>query len=232
MEIRVAIPVYDGKLPVQTVTSLLNEKTVANGIGDDILVEFLPNCSHPAMGRNQLVHSFMESKSDRLIFLDSDITFEPGALIKLAHHPVDYVGAAYRFKFETENYPVGWIPEHKELWSDKNGLIEVAVVPAGFTSFSKNVFIKLKESFPDRHFTHFGHTMHCYFQTAFDASGLHSEESFFAKDWRSLGQKIYLDPEIELTHWDFAPVPFKGHIGNWLKKTNGLNQGGLNAPTP
>lgn len=215
MKILVAIPVYDGKLPCRTVNCLMSEQYVANKLGDELLVEFLPNCSHPAMGRNQLAKAFLESDCDKIIYLDSDLTFEVGALVKLSRMPVDYVGGCYRFKQDGEAYPIAWLAQD-ELWADQHGLIEVGVLPAGFVCLSRKVFEILEKAHPERKFTHFGHTLHCYFQTPF-ANGLHSEESFFAHEWRETGGKLYLYPELEITHWDFSPVPYKGHIGQWLK---------------
>lgn len=219
MKTIVAIPVYDGKLHVNTVACLLNEYAVAFGSGDDLQIKFLPNCSVPAAGRNQLVQDFMDSGADKLIFLDSDITFEPGELLKLAHKPADVVGGAYRFKFETENYPIGWLEdnEKKGLWANEHGLIEVASLPTGFLCISRKAFEVLREAHPDREYSHMGQKAFCYFQMVFKDGGLYSEDSFFCREFREAGGKVYLDPEIELTHWDFAPVPFKGHIGNYLK---------------
>lgn len=220
MRIVVAIPVYDGKVPVSTVSCLIVENTVAIGIGDELEIRFLPNCSVPAAGRNALVQDFMDSGADRLVFLDSDITFAPGEILKLAHKPADVVGGAYRFKLGQESYPVGWVPdpELKGLQADKHGLLEVASLPTGFLAISRKAFEVLKEAHPDREYSHMGQKAHCYFQYIFrPGEGLYSEDSFFCKEWREAGGKVFMDPEIELTHWDFAPVPFKGHIGNWLK---------------
>jgi hypothetical protein len=97
MKILVAIPVYAGTLPIETVRCLLNEQAAAIMTGDDIRFQFLSSCSHPAMGRNQLASEFMGSDADRLVFLDSDVTFEPGAILRIAKHPFDFCGGAYRF---------------------------------------------------------------------------------------------------------------------------------------
>jgi len=215
MNILVAIPVYDGKLQVETVRALLNEQTVAGGAGDSLQVRFLPSCSHAAMGRNQLAQDFMDSDCDRLVFLDADVTFEPGSLVKIAHHQEDFVGGAYRFKLDQENYPVGWL-DKPELWITRSGLIEVLSLPGGFLSLSRNVFEKLKAAHPDRSYEHFGKHAHCYFQMLFTGGFLYGEDSYFCKEWRDLGEKVFLDPELTLTHWDFNK-PYIGHIGNWLK---------------
>jgi hypothetical protein len=219
VRIFVAIPVYDGKLPAETVRALLNEQCVALGRGDDFLVRFLPSCSHPAMGRNQLVQDFLDSGADRLVFLDSDVTFEPGAIVKLAHSPVDFVGGAYRFKLDTESYPVGW-PESGELWANEHGLLEVVSLPGGFLSLSRQVFEVLKAAHPEREYEHFGKKAHCFFQMKFDGQ-LYGEDSGFCKEWREAGGQVFLDPELTLTHWDFNR-PYPGHVGNWLKRRAGL----------
>lgn len=219
MKIFVAIPTYDGKLFSKLSKCLMDEKIIAHGLGDELCVSILPGCSHPAMGRNQLAQDFMESDFDRLFFLDSDITFDLGAIIKTCHMPFDFVGGGYRYKFETENYPVGWLndPEKKGLWTNEYGLLEVHTLPGGFMALSKNVFGKIKEKFPDRGSEHFGKKTHAYFSMPFESGHLWGEDSHFCKLWRETGGQIYIDPELELTHWNFDPVPFKGHIGNWLK---------------
>lgn len=212
------MPVYDGKLPVETARCLLQENLVAAVLGDELRICFLPNCSHPAQGRNQLAQQFMDSDCERLIFLDSDITFNPGDLVKIARRPEDFVGGAYRYKMDEESYPVGWL--NKEfLQATKGGLLEVASLPGGFMSISRRVFETLRERHPERHFEHFGHRLFCWFQMPFVEGRLYGEDAIFCREWREAGGEVYLDPEIALTHWDFNK-PYAGHIGNWLKRRN------------
>jgi hypothetical protein len=220
MRILVATPVYDGKLQVESVRCLLDEQIHALGGGDEVAFRFLPACSHPAMGRNQLAQEFMESGYDRLVFLDADVTFSPGALVKIAKHPVDFVGGAYRFKFNEENYPVGWLNK-PDLWANEHGLLEVQTLPGGFLSLSRNVFERLKSAHPERSYEHFGKHAHAYFQMPFHNGALYGEDSFFCKEWRDAGGQVWLDPELTLTHWDFNK-PYVGHIGKWLKRRAGL----------
>jgi hypothetical protein len=219
MQISVAVPVYDGRLPVQTAIALFNEQGLANGVGDAISFHFVTGNAGIVQARNQLAHEFMDSPSERLVFVDADVTFEPGDLIKLAHRPVDLVGGAYRYKMADESYPIRWLPdpEKKGLWTDEAGLIEVEAVPTGFMSISKEVFRRHAEAHPERLQEHLGHLSFTYFQMPFVDGVAYGEDYFFCKEWRALGGKVYLDPEINLTHWGFAPTPHVGHIGNWLK---------------
>lgn len=220
MKILVAIPVYDSKLYLETVRCLLHEQIAAAVNGDEINFRFLPSCSHAAMGRNQLADDFLKTDADRLVFLDADVTFTPGAISRLAHHPVPFVGGAYRYKHEPEAYPVAWLDDRAELWANEHGLLEVKTLPGGFMALSREVFERMKAADPQRTFEHGGRTMHCYFQFRYTEGALYGEDSLFCKEWREIGGQVFLDPELNLTHWDFNK-PYVGHIGNWLKSRAG-----------
>lgn len=216
MKIFVGIPVYDRKVDVKVASCMLNETTLAQKTGDDLIFQFLPSCSHAAMGRNQLAGEFLGSGCDKLFFLDSDVTFEPGSLLKVAHMPFDLVGGAYRYKDPMEAYPVTWVEDKEELWANEYGLLEVETLPGGFMCISRKVFETLEAAHPDRKYQHHGKEAHCFFQFAFQNGGLYGEDTLFCKEWKETGGRVYLDPEIKLTHWDIN-VPYPGHIGNWLK---------------
>jgi hypothetical protein len=227
VKILVAIPVYDGKLMIEVVRCLLNEQAVAHGNGDELSIRFLSSCSHPAMGRNQLAQEFMDSDADRLVYLDADVTFEPASLVRIAHHPFDFVGGAYRFKQDHELYPVGWMPGD-QIPMNRAGLCLVSTLPGGFLSLSRNVFETLKNKFPERAYTHFGKVAHAYFSMPFKDGYLCGEDSNFCMEWADAGGQVWLDPELSLTHWDFNK-PYPGHIGNWLKARAGVAQIGATA---
>lgn len=229
MKILVAIPVYDSKLQIQSVDCLMKELALSMVSGDELQVRFLPSCSHPAMGRNQLAHEFMQSDCERLIFLDADITFEVGSILKLAHMPLDFVGGAYRYKTDKETYPVDWIP-NEDLMINRAGLLEVETLPGGFLSLSRKVFSTLKEAHPERHYTHQGLKTHCYFQMPFKDGHLYGEDSHFCQEWRAAGGKVYLDPGLTLTHWQFDK-PYVGNIGNFIKQYNQKLEGDLKCQT-
>src|SRR5690242_768105 len=129
----VAIPAYDRKIHAETARSLLNEQAAALTLGDELQVMFAPGCSLISHARNQLARDFLLSDAERLVFLDSDVAFELGSLLKISKYPLDFVGGAYRYKDEAEGYPVTWLNK-PELWTNEYGLLEVAGLPGGFLS--------------------------------------------------------------------------------------------------
>jgi hypothetical protein len=213
MKVFVAIPAYDHKIACETARSLLHEQGAATALGMELQVSFIPGSSLITQARNQAVRAFIDSDADRMVFVDADVAWDVGALLKVASHPVEFCGGAYRYKDEHEGYPVGWIDERDELWADpKTGLLEVAMLPGGFMSLSRSVFAKLAAAHPSRVYSFHGHLFHAFFHCP-PGDG---EDGAFCRDWRDTGGQIWLDPELSLTHVDGAHK-YAGHIGNWLK---------------
>src|SRR5438067_9035209 len=145
MKIFVAIAAREGRITAATAIALMAEHDVGAGTDAHLHV-----CISPSGGlhfaRDQLARDFLASDADRLVFVDEDVSWEPGSLIKIATKPADLCGGAYRFKQDEEGYPVQWLPK-PELWADpETGLLEVLSLPAGFLAVSRNVFETMREA--------------------------------------------------------------------------------------
>jgi hypothetical protein len=210
----VAIPAYDGRICVETARALLNEQSAAKLAGVELQIAFLPGCSLITHARNQLVQDFLDSECARLVFVDSDVAWEPGALLRLAGHTADVVGGAYRLKQDDEAYPVVWL-DRPELWAE-NGLLEVRSLPGGFLSISREALTKLRDAHPGRGYSHYGKPYHGFFHAPIRDGGMYGEDAAFCADWLDLGGKLWLDPELKLTHVG-GHKAFAGCIGDWLR---------------
>lgn len=216
MKIFVAIPAYNGSLHMESIRCLLNEQTAASVLGDEISFAFLGGNDGIIVGRNQLATEFLKSDCDKMVFLDADVTFGLGSLLKLVRYPFDFVGGCYRYKMAEEKYPIAWL-DKPELQANEFGLLEVAMLPAGFLSLSRNVLETIRKNHPEREYEHLGKRGFAYFSMPIVNGNLYGEDNNLCREWRECEGKIYLDPEVELTHWSFNPTPHVGHIGNWLK---------------
>lgn len=213
MNLAVAIPAYDGKVDIETARALLNEQALAQSLGWTIQFIFLPGGSLVTHARNQLAADFLASDAERLVFVDADVSWTLGELLRLARHGVDFVGGAYRYKDAAESYPVALCTDKAELWADpETGLLEVECVPGGFLQVSREVFARLKAAHPERTYSFGGKALHAYFHAPPGCG----EDGTFCQDWRGAGGKVWLDPELELSHIGGRQT-YTGHIGNWLK---------------
>jgi len=209
MKLLLAIPAYDRKISVETARAVLNETLFAQTAGVELQTVFAPGSSLVTHARNHCVREFMEGDADKLIFLDSDVSFEPGAVLRLAAHDVDFVGGCYRKKADAEMYPVGWL-DRSELWADpKTRLLEVASLPGGFLAITRKVI----EAIPHETYLLDGEA----FPALFWCPKGGGEDGQFCADWSAAGGKVWLDPTLTLTHVDAAGRQYTGNIGAWLK---------------
>jgi hypothetical protein len=220
VKIFVAIPAYDRKICVETARALLNEQTVAALSGHEISTRFLPGCSLITMARNQLVDDFIASDCDRLVFIDADLSWEPGSVLKLCAHDADCVGGAYRFKQEEEAYPVAW-PASAEITPERlkyaeAGLMEVEGLPGGFIAIRRAALDRFREVQGNRTYAHFGHGAYAYFTAPFRDGRLMGEDNAFCADLRAAGVPILLDPSLVITHHD-GPTAYTGCVADWLR---------------
>lgn len=215
------MPIYDGKIPFKAVGGLMTEQLIASGLGDDLCFWPLPYCSNLTTGRDELVDAFLKSECDKLFFLDSDITWEPGAIVRLAHKPQDFVTGCTRYKKDLEGYPILFLEDpiltDEHFLMDKHGLMEIKMIGTAFMCLSRKVFEDIARAHPERTYEAYGGKMfQNFFQMPFEGRELYGEDSWFCKTWRDVGGKIWLCPELEITHWKFDQ-PYVGHIGKWLR---------------
>jgi hypothetical protein len=89
--IYVAIPAYTGQIHLATMRSLMTDWKALRERGDGM--ELYDEAGNPyiADARAQMVSCFLDSGADELVFIDSDVSWEAGALLRLVDAPVDVV---------------------------------------------------------------------------------------------------------------------------------------------
>lgn len=187
-------------------------------LGTSFQVLFAPGCSLITMARNSICRDFLASKSDRLVFVDSDIAWDVGSLLKLASYPVDIVGGAYRYKSKEEKYPVYFQPDEKGgISTNEMGLVEVDALPGGFLCISRGALERIKAARPERSYLWNGQEFYAYFENQFQSGYMVGEDIGFCLFAKGLGEKIYLDPALRLTHVD-GSQEYPGRIEDWLRE--------------
>lgn len=212
----VAIPAYSGTIHLGTMRSLMADLLALQARGDEWEVHDECGNALIADARALIVAQFLASGCDTLVFIDSDVCWEAGALLRLVDHPVDMVAGIYPQRRDPIAYCVKW-QDKAELWAE-NGLLQVDGVPAGFMKLSRTQLEAMVAQYPDSEF---------YVETAPDQKawalfadyriGKHKmgEDYAFCRRWTDMGGKVWIDPEISMGHVGFKT--FRGHLGQWLK---------------
>lgn len=223
LNIFIAVPTYDGKLFTSCARSLQSEIQLSGQYGHNLKVVFLPGCSLISHARNQLAQQFLEDPhAHKMVFIDADVGWEPGSLMRLACHNKDVVAGIYRFKVEKESYPMGFFTKKGET-EFENGLMTAAGVPMGFTAISRSCLETFRDRTPHRAYTFQGQKQHAFFDNPFVPASdnlpasLIGEDVAFCFEWRRQGGKVWVDPEMHLIHTD-GLREYGGCFGEYLKR--------------
>lgn len=225
MKAVVAIPAYTGQIHLGTMRSLQTDLFALARRGDSATVHDECGNALIADARALIVSQFLAGDADQLVFVDSDVLWEAGALVRLLDHPVDFVAGIYPQRRDPINYCVSWDPSREELWADENtGLVEVHGVPAGFMKLTRKMLERMSDAYRDL-------TFYCEQAPDHKAVALFSDYWFeengtrlklgedyaFCRRWRDLGGSVWIDPEIKMGHVGYKT--FEGHLGNYLRGT-------------
>ena len=129
-------PSYDGKLDVWYVNSLIQTVSLADRYNIEIIPIWVSFDALIQRCRNDTLALALLQDCDDLIWIDTDIEWEPEWVYKLLDYPVDVVGGTYPKKGDTvEEYVLNLGNNTGEI--NALGLMEVCGLGTGFLRFSR-----------------------------------------------------------------------------------------------
>lgn len=190
---------------------------IASGIDFELAI-YSGNC-HVDDSRNRLVRDFLASDCTDMVFIDADVGWYAKDLVALLTHERDVVAGIYPKKHGDDTYPVKLLPG--EIWSDRDGLIEVEGVPTGFLRIKRHVI----EALAARAVTYnakndAASAVPCIFERQIHNGVRWGGDYVFCRKWRELGGKIYIDPSMRFEH--SGEHTWVGSVGGWLRQRSGL----------
>jgi len=198
------------------IASLVNTVKVLTLAG--IEFDFLPHNgdSYVDRFRNTVCAKFLEGDYTDLLFIDSDMDWEVGAINRILMAPVEVVGGVYPMKNNWDQYPVGLQthPDGKPKGDPKTGLLKADWVMAGFLRIKRTCLEKMQEAYADTVYQDVSadpakpdRVYYKFFETRL---GIGGEDMTFCQRWRDIGGEIWLEPRITFGHYGV-----KGWQGNY-----------------
>ena len=157
MKMWIATPCIDSSMTAATHESLLRlaratEIDFAHSLWNGDLVRV----------RSRAVHSFLETDSTHLLFVDSDVSFTPEAIIGMAREDVPLIGTPYpkkRVKLgayraaptedEARAALYDWPFVRLETMNPVGNRMEVAMLPMGLTMIAREPLERMVEAYRD-----------------------------------------------------------------------------------
>jgi hypothetical protein len=194
----IATPMYGGMAHGLYVKSSLDLQNVMTRYGVETKFSFLFNESLITRARNYLVDEFLRSDCTHLLFIDSDIHYNPQDVLAMLALDKDVIGGPYPKKsinwkniaYAIKNNPDIPLAELENLVGEYvfnvvkgtsqfsvTEPLEVMEIGTGYMLIKREVFDKMKEAYPKIHYKpdHVGQAnfdgsryIHAYFDTVID----------------------------------------------------------------
>jgi len=212
-KVLVGTPSIDGRVDVWYCDSLL--RSVKMAIEKDIYLNAIYTSYDSLIqrARNSLVRIALEQNFDDLVFIDSDVEWDPQWLFNLLDNPEPVVGGALvRKSDKTEGYTVK-MSKKDIVYNSRGNLIEVDGIGTGFLKMSRFALEKLWEISPI-YKSEDGEINRMIFDVVIQNEELISEDYIACKKWQDLGYKVWLDPTITCKH--IGNKKYEGNFNQFL----------------
>jgi hypothetical protein len=188
----------------------------------DITIEPIGFESLIPRARNYAAAKMLDNKENtHLLFIDTDIVFNPQDVIKLLQADKDVITGIYPKKFlnpESASYPVSFCINGQIKITNNDKIFEADLVPTGFMLIKRNVFekiIQLNSNISYKNNINGYKTETNIFYNFFPihiesiTNHLLSEDFAFCKLVQQSGLKVYCHSDITLTH-----IGYHSYTGN------------------
>ena len=215
----IALPAYDFKVSLKLAVSLAKFSRASAEHGIDIQIGSICGCSVVSRARNLLAKDMLESKCDYLLFIDSDINFEPDDIFRLMAWGTDpkkgIVAAVPRTRNESKVYIATLdYDDNGDLTMNGMGLVRAKRVATAFMLVRREVFETLEKKHPEWAYydSKTDRTLSCMFDFQLSEEGYIGEDFLFCDRVRSHGFEVWIDPTITLGH--MGVQEYVGNYGN------------------
>jgi hypothetical protein len=211
----VAVPSYDGRIPIQLVQSL---NALDGALPCPVTIKLLGGNSLVPAARNVLAADFLETDCTHLLFVDSDIVFTPEQVARLLAHNEAIVGGLYAKK---KKDPLEWVVNIFPGQSTADGLLPVRHIGLGFLLIGREVLEKMIEKLgPEIRYNAYVTERQ---EWDFFPVGPRDDVAarrYFSEDWGfcrralDLGFTLCADTGVKLEHFGTASYPLRSQTAS------------------
>lgn len=171
--------------------------------------------SYVDRARNNICSRFLSTSFTDLLFIDSDMSWDPIGLQHILSSPYELTGAAYPCKNNWDIFgeKLLYDSDHAPVQDPITGLLEAQWLPGGFLRMKRSCLEKMSEAYKDDWY----HAADCkpkeklddddpcrkvinLFECKVQDGNRYGEDIMFCKKWIAIGGKCYLEPRITFGH--------------------------------
>ena len=145
--VMIAMPCYDS-VKVSTMMSVIK---LVQQLGKSGVAVGINTIKSPLIhqARNYLTSVFLDSDFTHLLFIDSDVEFEPEAVLRMLVAKKDLICTPYRVKSMDVDKKIYTVEIKEARRMEAGDIMEISAGPTGIMLIHRDVFKKIIEKFPD-----------------------------------------------------------------------------------
>lgn len=187
---------------------------------EDIVIEER-GCPYISHARATMLRKALDQKADVIVFLDYDLSWRSGDLLKLIETEGDCVAGLYRYKKPEVEY-MGALecePDGRPRLGN-NGCMRGFRVPAGFLKITPQTVDKFMRGYPELIFGHRYNPSVDLFNHGAHEGVWYGEDMAFSRRWKALGEDIWIVPDLGLDHHT-ATDAYSGNYHEFMMRQPG-----------
>lgn len=220
MKVVICIPTLTRPYP-QCLASVEYSVPALDAAGIEHRTVFEVGCPYISHARATMLRKALDDNADAVVFIDHDLGWRPEDLVKLIQAEGDVVAGTYRFKKGEEEYMATLVCDAKGYpMCRADGAMQADKVPAGFLKVTRHAVRKFMRAYPDLVYGDPEHPSVDLFNHGAHKGVWYGEDYSFSRRWIECGGKIWLVPDLELTHYA-AEVAYPGNFHKFMLKRPG-----------
>jgi hypothetical protein len=199
----IAVPSHSGNWVSGTCRSLISELPILNQAGWTVNVMSVDGGALIDDVRDVIAARFLASEADTLFFVDADVNWKPGSLLRILQHPVDCVGGVYPSRM---GYPIAFASKITKERDPETGLAVADLLVTGFMKINRGLLERMRERYPELRVKLRGapdNIAHGFFERMRDPADPEirlGEDAAFCKRVQAMGETVWADTSIEMGH--------------------------------
>lgn len=205
-KVLISTPAYDRKVDVAYMLSIIDTVRLLEIEGFEVHVQMPMQGALLVHTRNEILQRFMDLECDYALLVDSDLGWDPEAVMRLIIADKEISGGVYPAR-DGKGYKFGACTEDdgKIIRCPETQLLKMNFIPAGFMLVKRSAIEKMQQQFPELYYepkninSSFSRG-YCLFNTEVWNGEFWGEDYVFCQRARDSGVDIWVDPLIEFNH--------------------------------
>jgi hypothetical protein len=222
----IATPSYDGRVDVWYTSAL--HQTALLGIESQIYFHpiFMSYDALIQRSRNDLLALAVENNFDGVLWIDSDMEWNPQWAIDVVNSGKDVLGLpVIKKSIDSESYNVKCKPE--DLITNDKGFIKVESIGTGFLYMSAAAIKYLWDN--SEPYVHNNQDRRWVFEVKIENADIISEDVIVCKKLNEGGFDVFIDPSKTCNH--IGTLKFVGNFAEFINKLGGYESSSIHNST-